>query len=245
MGPAYVTTPYRDSKIIQTTSMIVILNDDLTWRQIYMDGRKLEKDPNPAWMGYSVAHWDGDTLVLESFGYNDRTWLDFDGHPHSEDLRVIERYRRHDFGQIELGVTFEDPKAFARPWTVAIQMELAPDTEMLEYVCENEKDGTHMASKIAGRPQTETKTDPDILMKYAGIYEIRNGKKRETAAISVSDDSLFWELDDGGKQRLIPSSQTVFSLSGTVIEFVADAQGAMTHFVMQEVEGESQGVRKQ
>src|SRR5579863_4912015 len=97
-GPAYSTDADSTSggmmKIIQTPTVIVILNPDLTYRQIFLDGRKLETSPNPSWMGYSVGRWDGDTLVVESFGFNDRTWLDTSGHPHTEALRITERYRR-------------------------------------------------------------------------------------------------------------------------------------------------------
>ena len=92
-------------KIIQTPALIIILNPDLTYRQIYLDGRALETSPNPSWMGYSVGHWDGDTLVVESFGFNDRTWLDTSGHPHTEALRTTERYRRRNFGNLDLDVT--------------------------------------------------------------------------------------------------------------------------------------------
>ena len=92
-GPSYSTSG-RMAKIIQTPGVILLLDDTLTYRQIFMDGRKLEADPNPSWMGYSVGHWEGGTLVVESNGYNDRTWLDRDGHPHSEALRMTERYRR-------------------------------------------------------------------------------------------------------------------------------------------------------
>src|SRR5258708_1884111 len=91
LGPAAMTGPFRDFKIVQTPALIAILLSDLTNRQIFLDGRKLEKDPNPTWMGYSVGHWDGDTLVVESNGYTPRVWLDWDGHPHSEDLRITER----------------------------------------------------------------------------------------------------------------------------------------------------------
>ena len=89
-------------------------------------------------MGYSVGHWEGDTLVVESFGFNDRTWLDHDGHPHTEALRMTERYRRRDFGNLDLDVTLSDPAVYARPWTVAVRAELAADTELIEWVC-NEK----------------------------------------------------------------------------------------------------------
>src|SRR5262249_34572673 len=140
-GPAIATTPYREGKIIQTPALIAILFNDLTFRQIYLDGRKLEQDPNPTWMGLSVGHWDGDTLVVESNGFNDKTWLDGDGHPHTEDLRLTERYQRRDWGHMDLEVTFNDPKAYAGPWAVHIDMALEADTEMLEFFCaENEKD---------------------------------------------------------------------------------------------------------
>jgi hypothetical protein len=89
-------------------------------------------------MGHSVGRWEGDTLVVESFGFNDRSWLDHDGHPHSEALRMIERYRRPDFGQMEIEITLNDPQVYARPWTVALSAVLTPDTDLLEAVC-NEK----------------------------------------------------------------------------------------------------------
>src|SRR5207249_3874586 len=134
----------KQMQIVQTPSLIIILNPDLTHRQIFMDGRTLEADPNPSWMGYSVGRWEGDTLVVDSNGYNDRTWLDHDGHPHTEALRITERYRRRDFGHLDLDVTLSDPKAYTRPWTVSVKAELAPDTEMIEFVC-GEKNTTSLA----------------------------------------------------------------------------------------------------
>src|SRR5690349_6771487 len=97
LGPGYATLADM-ARIVQTPSLIAILHNDLSYRQIFMDGRALEKDPNPSWMGYSVGRWDQDTLVVESTGFNDRTWLDPLGHPHTEALRTTERYRRLDFG---------------------------------------------------------------------------------------------------------------------------------------------------
>src|SRR4026209_885953 len=112
LGPGYTisadSTGAEMMKIIQTPSLIVILNPDLSYRQIFLDGRALESAPNPSWMGYSVGRWDGDTLVVESFGFNDRTWLDHDGHPHTEALRMTERYRRATFGTLDVEVTFSD-----------------------------------------------------------------------------------------------------------------------------------------
>src|SRR5207248_1996181 len=144
-------------KIVQTPGLILMLNPDLTYRQIFLDGRTLESAPNPSWMGYSVGHWDKDTLVVESFGFNDRTWLDHDGHPHTEALRTTERYRRRDFGHLDIEVTLADPKAYAKSWTVSVKAELAPDTEMIEFVC-GEKNATsleHWVGKASDERRSE------------------------------------------------------------------------------------------
>jgi hypothetical protein len=243
MGIAYTSTPYRYSRIVQTPSIVVILNSDLTYRQIFMDGRKLETDPNPTWMGYSVGHWDGDTLVIESKGFNDKTWLDYDGHPHSEDLFVTERFKRRDSGHIDVAVTFNDPKNFAKPFTVPIVMDLMPDTEMIESVCENEKDRLHMPSGKVG----ETQVPPAVLAKYAGLYELEQEKKSgkiDVAEISILDGALLLEVNRGGKQKLIAVSQTDFSLSGTVIKFVPEPDGSVNRLLIHEVERETKATRK-
>jgi hypothetical protein len=135
-------------KIIQTPSQLVVLFEPfIDYRQIFTDGRTLPKDPQPTWMGYSVGKWEGDTLVVDSSGFNDQTWLDDGGHPHSDALHVIERFRRIDFGHMELGITIDDPKMYTKPWTVTVPYNLVPDTELIEYVCENEKDLVHMVGK--------------------------------------------------------------------------------------------------
>lgn len=114
-------------------------------RQIYTDGRSLPKDPEPTWMGYSVGKWQGDTLVVETNGLNDRGWLDGFGHPRSESMRITERYRRRDFGHMDLEMTFDDPKFYTRPFAVKAGFQLIPDSDLLEYVCnENEKDRVHL-----------------------------------------------------------------------------------------------------
>src|SRR4051812_30415845 len=108
-GPRQIYAPSSMVRIIQTPAMIVMLYEDLLYRQIFMDGRDLPKDPSPAFMGYSVGRWDGDTLVVDSTGFNDTTWLDYGGHPHSEALRTTERVRRSDFGHMSVEVRIEDP----------------------------------------------------------------------------------------------------------------------------------------
>jgi hypothetical protein len=241
LGPAYSTSPYHESRIIQTPAMIVILNGDLTYRQIYMDGRELEKDPNPTWMGYSVGHWDGDTLVVESNGFNDRTWLDDDGHPHTESLRMTERYRRTDFGDIDVQITLEDPKAYNKSWTVAVKMDLKTDTEMLEFVCENEKDRAHIPSNPKG---ADLNVPAETLAAYAGSYDVPDSGKTLIAEITVEGNTLLWNYDGTGKQKLDPLSNTMFSLAGSLIEFVRDGPGPATHFLMKTVEGETKAVRR-
>jgi hypothetical protein len=138
-------------KIIQTPAVIVILYEQLgLFRQVFMDGRKLGDDPNPSWLGYSTGHWDGDTLVVDTSGFNDKTWLDTTkGRPASELLHVQERFRRTSFGNMEVRATIDDAKAFTKPWTTTTQkMHLLLNTEILEFPCnENEKDIQHRVIK--------------------------------------------------------------------------------------------------
>ena len=243
LGPTYSTTPYRESRIVQTLSFLAMLNDDLTYRQIFMDGRTLEQDPNPTWMGYSVGRWDGDMLVVESNGFNERTWLDYDGHPHTDRLRITERYRRPDFGHMELKMTLDDPGVYAKPWTVTVQMVFAADVEMLESFCENEKDRKRMDSR--GPTLSVALIPLETLAKYAGVYTFTEvDGVRHTAAITVSNGTLFWDQDGAGTQKLFPFSTTMFSIHGSTLEFVSDSQGAVTHFLMTGVEGEVKGVRR-
>ena len=133
-------------KVIHSTGVIVLLYEvGTTFRQVFMDGRKLPVDPSPTWQGYSVGRWEGDTLVVDTIGFNDRSWLDVRGTPHSEEMRVEERFRRRDYGHLDLTTTITDPKTFTRPITFAVVLDLMPDTELLEHYCaENEKDDAHI-----------------------------------------------------------------------------------------------------
>jgi len=136
-------------KIIQAPSVIVMLYEvETTFRQIFTDGRKQLTDPAPSWMGYSVGQWDGDTLVVDTLGFNNLSWLDARGHGHSEELRVEERFHRRDFGHMDVAVTITDPKIFTKPFTINFVEELLPDTDLLEHYClENEKDAAHQPGK--------------------------------------------------------------------------------------------------
>ena len=137
------------SKIVQNPGVTFILYEAFTtYRQIFTDGRALPQDPNPTWMGYSVGRWQGDTFVVESAGFNDKTWLDNAGHPHTEALKVTERFRRVDFGHLEIEVTIDDPLAYLRPWSAKVPLRLVPDGELLEFVCtENNKDLPHLVGR--------------------------------------------------------------------------------------------------
>jgi hypothetical protein len=143
--PAGVPTadahPILPAKVVQETDLIVILYEAHPFRQVFLDGRTLPKDPNPTWMGYSVGRWEGDTLVVQTAGFNGKTWLDLRGHPTTEALHITERFRRRDFGHLDLQLMIDDPKAYNKPWTVAESWVLSPGDELEEYVCnENEKD---------------------------------------------------------------------------------------------------------
>ena len=141
IGPNYNMSTF---KFIQTGSTLAMLPEGGPYRQILIDGRALPEDPQPTWMGYSVGHWDGSTMVVESAGFNDRTWLDFSGHPHTEALRTTERYTRKDFGHMDIQITYNDPKAYTRPWSVSLTQRLMVDSEMLEFIClENEQSSKH------------------------------------------------------------------------------------------------------
>ena len=150
-GPRHITRGGL-SKIIQTPSIIVILFEDLSYRQIFLDGRELPRDPNPNWMGYSVGRWEGDTLVVTTAGFNDRTWLDFAGHPHSEALRMTERFRRRDFGHMDLQVTIDDPAVYAKPLTLNAGGTLAADTELHRVRVPRKREGPRRTSS-AERPR--------------------------------------------------------------------------------------------
>jgi hypothetical protein len=137
---------YAPFKMIQTRSVIAVLYElDNSYRQIYIDGRPLPKDPQPTWGGYSVGWWDGNTLVVDAAGFNDRSRLDVAGHPHGEALHVHERFYRRDFGHMDLTVTIDDPVWYTKPFTFKVTELLVPDSDVLETVCnENEKDGPHL-----------------------------------------------------------------------------------------------------
>jgi hypothetical protein len=137
-------------KIVQSPRlMIVLYESDNSHRQIYTDGRALPDEFDlPAFFGYSVGHWEPDVFVVETAGFNDRTQLDLMGHPHSEALRITERYRRRDFGHLDVEMTFNDPKMYTKPFTIKVPHDLLADSDVFESFCdENEKDRAHLQTQ--------------------------------------------------------------------------------------------------
>lgn len=136
-------------KMVQTPGLLVILDEyNASYRQIFTDGRPLPEDPQPTWNGYSSGRWEGDGLVVDTIGFRDDQWLDARGNPLTSAAKVTERFRRPNFGSMEIEVTINDPKAYTRPWTVLIRQTAVLDTEMLDSIClENEKDVPHLPAR--------------------------------------------------------------------------------------------------
>ena len=158
--PDAMTVAPLPFKVLQTPNVTVVLFEEFNkYRQIHTDGRPLPVDPDPAWYGYSVGRWEGDTFVVETAGFKEGTWLDDSGHPHTDALRTTERFRRINFGRMDLDVTINDPKAYSRPWTSdTIHFLLQPDTELLEHLCENNRDIEHLENFWKGQQQAAPST---------------------------------------------------------------------------------------
>jgi hypothetical protein len=135
---AKAVAPFLAKFVHKDEMLVMLLEDAPGYRQIFIDGREHPEWPNPSWMGHSIAHWEDDVLVIDTVGYNDRGWLP-GAYPRSEELHVVERYRRADYGRMQVDVTFEDPKVFRKPWSRSMVFDLAPQEEVIEFVCENNK----------------------------------------------------------------------------------------------------------
>lgn len=212
-GPSYLTagstsTGFR--RIIQSPDMIGILHEDQAFRTIYLDGRELENNPLPTWMGYSIASWDNDTLVVKSNGYNDKTWLDRRGIMHTEALQITERYTRRDFGHITLDVTYTDPGAFTAPLEVKIELVNQADDELLEYVCnETAHLGAQWQGNIEEAKQTAVEVDATTLAQYVGKYQGIWLGNLVTLEFSLEEGSLKLRRD-GVDIELVPQSINSF-----------------------------------
>jgi hypothetical protein len=233
-------------KIVQTPTLVLVLSEELTYRQIFLDGRALPKDPEPSFMGYSVGHWEGDTLVVETTGFKDSTWLDFSGLPHTEALRITKRLHRTSVGHLDITETIDNPGVFTKPFTVRFGAQFVPDTELLEFVCnENERSGQHIvgtASELMKEVvQRAVKVAPATLEKYAGTYDFRFPENPTTPTlfpIRLESDTLFFD-----SLPLVPLSETTFAGPVGTIEFVTNAEGVVTHLLVQLVEGDLQAAR--
>jgi hypothetical protein len=238
-----VSIPFHNffnlTRIVQTPGLILILYESPNGphRTVFTDGRDLPEDPNPTWLGYSVGRWEGDTLVVTSAGFNDKGWLDSAGHPQTESLRITERLRRRDFGHMDLEMTIDDPKVFTRPITVKKERLLAADTELLEDVCENERDGPHLSGDSGIR------LSPDLLATYAGVYELATGR---TFVVTATGDMLFVQGLGEPRLPLLVQSETQFmsTANPTGFEFVKDAQGKVSHLLVRGAAGDQKAARK-
>jgi hypothetical protein len=144
--PRVMATPFP-FQIYQAADRVIFLFEGAAhvWRVVYTDGRPHSRDPNPSYLGESIGHWEGDTLVVDAIGFNDRTWLDQEGHPHTEALHTIERYTRTSEMTLHYQVTIDDPGAYSRPWTTSFTIPWVPKAELYEYICqENNKDLPHL-----------------------------------------------------------------------------------------------------
>lgn len=148
-GVPKIDTAPAPWKVVQTPNLVVVVYEAFNlWRQIFLDGRDFAPDLNPTWMGYSTGKWDGDTLVVESRGFNGKAWLDQLGRPTTDALHVTERFRRKDFGHLDIQVTIDDAKAYTKPWTVTYSATLLPEGELMEFICnENNRDIPHLPAK--------------------------------------------------------------------------------------------------
>lgn len=227
-GPAHLIAGDQ-RRILQTNAVIAVLNYDLTYRQIFVDGRTLESSPNPSWMGYSVGHWDDDTLVVESNGFNDKTWLNREGLSHTEQLRVTERYHRSDFGHMRLDVTYTDPRTFAAPSNASIELALVVDDEMLETVCNEASEGTsHYVGEIGHSETSVIEVDPKVLRGYVGTYRGYWGQTLTTVEVTLEDGALLLRRNGRNEPyRMLPQSENTFQCScGLGYIFAHSADGA-------------------
>jgi len=224
-------------KIVQTPGLTVILHEyETMFRQIFTDGRSLPENANPTWMGYSVGRWEGDTLVVTTAGYNDRSTIDLAGHPHTEALRMTERFHRRDIGHLDVQITFDDPQAYTRPWTLPMEFALVPEDDLLEYVCENERDARH----LVGKSGEEFPLSADQLARYAGAYQTAT---RPVATVSLEEGRLMVAEGQSGKIPLVAHAENVFTMEGTEIEFLKDEKNAVIAMIEHWVEGDRKYLR--
>jgi hypothetical protein len=197
-------------RIVQQPAFIAILNPDMSYRQVYLDGRELELSPQiPTWLGYSAGHWEDDTLVIESNGFNDRTWLTREGLPHTDQLKITERYTRIDYGHMRLEVSYEDPGTFKQAVQATIDLVNSPDGAMLEMVCnESETGRRHYSGEIAQADEKVVEISVETLEKYAGVYQGVWLGNQITTNFGIARPKSISLPDAKNKSRLLQQSGT-------------------------------------
>jgi hypothetical protein len=240
-GPGHHTAEGRNHRlIVQHPTVIAILHDDLTYRPVFMDGRSLETNPQPTWMGYSVGRWDGDTLVVESNGFNDKTWLSNNGLSHTEGLRLTERYRRSDFGHLQIDVTYTDPGAFDAPLHAVFDLQYAADDPMLEVVCDEASAGqSHWVGTVTEAHASAVSVAPELLAKYVGTYRGRYTQNIKTVEMTLEDGALYVRdvATNRPKVLLVPRSDTVFETPTVGYIFTRESEGMATQVAEVHVSG--------
>jgi len=225
-------------RIVQNPDVIAVLNPDYTWRQIFTDGRELEEPLIPTWMGYSVGRWEGDTLIVESNGFNNLTWLTREGLPHTDQLLITERYRRPDYGHIELDITYNDPGTFKNgPVQANIIMAVRVDSEIMEIVCNEgseSRDGWH--GEVSQAEGKNIEISEEVLQSYVGTYKGVWLGNQITAEVRMRDGEMTLVRtppysDTGGNAgsatyQLLPQSENAFDCTcGLGFVFKFDAAG--------------------
>jgi hypothetical protein len=232
-------------RIVQNANVVAILNGDLTYRSIFTDGRKLEADPLPTWMGYSVGHWEKDTLVVESNGYNDKTWLHPEGLQHTDKLRVTERYTRSDFGHMQIDITYDDPGTFTSPLHQTVSLQYAADDEMLEYVCAEATEGVTknwVGDKLDDHAKNKVDVPKQILSSYVGTYRGYWLDSMTTLQVTLEDGGLVVQRNGSKKSPIYAQSETAFVCPtcqwGQPYVFTRDANGPAPSVKEVQISGE-------
>lgn len=234
-------------RIVQQPDIIAVLDAEMNYRQIHLDGRELEENPFPTWTGYSVGRWDGDSLVVESNGYNDQTWLHRDGLPHTELLRITERYSRPDFGTLRVDVTYDDPGTFNSTADGVILLHYVADRQLLEVVCNESSKGTsHYSGTAEEAEEGRVEVAADTLEKYVGTYEGIWLGNLISIVITREGDELYiertppyaqTEIAHMGRSRLVAQSENAFECCGLGFIFTAEQEGVTTEVLEVHVSG--------
>jgi hypothetical protein len=246
LGPRATQTYGFAGKFVHTPGLLIVLFEDLTYRQIFLDGRALPADPNPNWMGYSVGRWEGNSLVVSSIGFNDRSLMDLFGYPHTESLRITERFTRRDFGHMDVEVTLDDPKTLNRPVRLSFEADFVADTELLEYVCqENERSRSRLIGTADDDKKNAVAVPVSTLSRYAGEYrlEMPDGPPR-LLTVHIRDGALLLDIERiSSDMATVPVSQTRFMSQGFSVDFHPDGDGPVRELTVTIVEGNLKGVR--